>query len=111
MGVVDQIISRRKWYLEKIYLSYPVPVIYLTFNVIYWAAGGMVNGLHYIYPVLDWGDEPGNAVITIVIGVFSLPLIFTMFWVLTLLRDKLSGRLGQSRSPKEEHNHGFTHNV
>ena len=43
-GVVDQFISNRKWYLEKIYLCLPVPLVYVVFNVTYWAAGGMVNG-------------------------------------------------------------------
>ena len=42
--VVDQFISNRKWHLEKIYLCLPVPLVYVIFNVTYWAAGGMVNG-------------------------------------------------------------------
>ena len=40
---LDQFISNRKWELAKIWIVFPVPVVYLIFNVIYWAAGGMVN--------------------------------------------------------------------
>ena len=43
-ALLDQLISNRKWDIRKIWICFPVPVLYLTFNVIYWAAGGKVNG-------------------------------------------------------------------
>lgn len=38
--VIDQFISNRQWHLEKIWTCLPTPVVYVIFNVIYWAAGG-----------------------------------------------------------------------
>lgn len=108
---LDQFISNRKWELAKIWIVFPVPVVYLIFNVIYWAAGGMVNGVHYIYPVLDWEDQPGDAVVTVVIGVFALPLIYTMLWVVTVGRDRLHTTCLRSGRAAEEINSGFTLNV
>ena len=67
------------------------------------------SGLSYIYPVLDWGDDPEGAVITVLIGVVSLPLIFCLFWALTLLRDKVHSKLSHSTLSSEgQHNLGLS---
>ena len=112
-ALLDQLISNRKWDIRKIWICFPVPVLYFSFNVIYWAAGGEVNGRtrhcmkttltlesgnNYIYPVLDWGADPGGAVLYLFIGFVVLPLIYALFWLLTLLRDKVHTRLFRSAS-------------
>lgn len=37
---IDQFVSNRQWHIEKIWTCLPAPVVYVIFNVIYWAAGG-----------------------------------------------------------------------
>ena len=55
---LDQFISNRKWELAKIWIVFPVPVVYLIFNVIYWAAGGMVNGEKFCMKTTSaWGGN------------------------------------------------------
>ena len=61
--------------------------------------------------MLDWEDQPGDAVVTVVIGVFALPLIYTMLWGVTVGRDRLHTTCLRSGRAAEEINSGFTLNV
>ena len=51
------------------------------------------SGNAYVYPVLDWEDDPKGAVITVVMGTAILPCIHTVFWCVTLLRDWIHKKL------------------
>ena len=66
------------------------------------------EGNHYVYSVLDWGDKPGNAVLTVFIAVVSLPLIYSVFWLLTIIRNKLHIKLHQKEG---QNNLGFSGEV
>ena len=63
-------------------------VIYLIFSVIYWAAGGTdPAGNPFIYPVLDWGGNPGQAAgLSVGLAVIGLPLFHTFVYGLYRLR-------------------------
>jgi hypothetical protein len=39
-SVVDQLVSSRAWLASHWWVSFPLPVLYVIFNVLYWAAGG-----------------------------------------------------------------------
>ena len=74
----------------KFWSSLPIPFIYLTFNIIYWAAGGTKNdGDDWVYPVLKWGEEPGTAVMVMAMAVVALPMIHVGFFAITMSRDIL----------------------
>jgi len=86
--VIDQFISNRQWHFEKVWTCFPTPVVYVIFNVIYWAAGGTdPYGNAYIYDVLDWSDHPGDAGITIAMAAAILPLLYVGLWLIALIRD------------------------
>lgn len=51
------------------------------------------SGNAYVYPVLDWEDNPTEAVITVVMGTAILPCIHIAFWCITLLRDWIHKKL------------------
>ena len=58
--------------IRFVHVIYPVDLglLYTMFAVIYWKAGGTNPwGLPFIYPSLDFGDDPGNA------GIFVAELI------------------------------------
>jgi len=49
----------------------------------------------FIYPILNWEDQPGPAVLMILIGVCMMPLIQTFWWVLHCCRKwicKMTGK-------------------
>ncbi|XP_071498431.1 protein rolling stone-like [Diadema antillarum] len=57
-----------KVHLRFVHVLYPALYLfaYLLFAVIYWAAGGTdPSGNRYIYPIIDFGGNPGIAVATV----------------------------------------------
>ena len=93
-AIIDQTISNRRWHLWKVWTSLPIPFTYLIFNIIYWAANGTDhNGDHWVYPVLKWGEEPGQAVLTMMMAVVALPVIHVVFLGITKGRDMLHRKL------------------
>ena len=93
-AIIDQTISRRRWHLLKFWSSLPIPFIYLIFNIIYWAAKGTNrDGEDWVYPVLKWGENPGGAVLTMVMVTFALPVIHMAFWCITKGRDRLHRKI------------------
>lgn len=116
--VIDQFISNRQWHLEKIWTCLPTPVVYVIFNVIYWAAGGTdPYGNSYIYDVLDWSDDPGGAAITIVMAAGILPLIHIVLWLIALSRDWVHSKVFLTTTTtrqitvSEYNNNAFTETV
>lgn len=96
--------SNRQWHIEKIWTCLPFGLAYVIFNLIYWAAGGTdpnggknrrrlllaessFLGNPYVYDVIDWGNHPGDAVVTLTIGVVVCPVIHTFIWIVSLARD------------------------
>jgi len=85
---IDTLMSNRQWHLEKIWTCLPFGLAYVTFNLIYWGAGGTDPwGNPYVYDVIDWGNHPGEAVVTLTIGVVVCPLIHIFIWVVSMARD------------------------
>jgi len=92
--IIDQFVSNRQWHFEKIWTCLPFGVTYVIFNVIYWAAGGLdPSGNPWVYPVINWEEDPGNAMVTVAIGVVVCPLIHIFFWALTLFRNWIHRKL------------------
>jgi len=86
--LVDTLMSNRQWHIEKIWTCLPFGLAYVTFNLIYWAAGGTDPfGNHFVYDVIDWGNHPGDAVVTLTIGVVVCPVIHTFIWMVSVARD------------------------
>jgi len=86
--LIDQCVSRRKWEPLTAWASIPVPLIWLIFSLVYWALGGTNNdGDNFIYPVLKWGESPGQAVGVTFLAVAALPLIHCLLAALTRARD------------------------
>jgi len=89
-SVLDQVVSARSWEGGHWWVCLPMPLVYVVFSVIYWAAGGTnEHGNDYIYNVLDWSSEPGGAT-GLAFGAFVLLIVIHYFFVLlTWTRDKL----------------------
>ena len=69
--------------------------VYAVFSVIYWAAGGTntYNDEEYIYPILDYGDKPVMAALTLIFSIFvGVPLIQLLVYGCYKLREKLVRR-------------------
>lgn len=73
-------------------------VTYLVFSVVYWRSGGTgSSGEHYIYPILNYEDEPyAAAVLIILYGLVGLPAAQLLNFGLFTLRCYLH-RLRSSR--------------
>ena len=95
--LIDIFISARPWKL--LHFLYPIcfGTYYAAFSLIYWGAGGLgvcykyrtdTATVHsnnmwcdpFIYPILDWQNNPGLAAGVIVGGCLVMPLIH-LFWM------------------------------
>jgi len=89
-SVLDQMISARNWEGGHWWVCLPLPLLYLIFSVIYWAAGGTNDkGQDYIYDVLDWEEKPGEAVALAAGALALLVVIHYLFAALTWVRDRI----------------------
>ena len=70
--------------LHHLWVSYVYGAIYVIFSVIYWAAGGKGRGpdgdVDYIYPILDYGGNPGLAAGSI-FGIAVALLLVHALWL------------------------------
>ena len=71
-----------------------VMLAYTIFSAVYWAVGGVTEeGLHYIYPILNW-DNPSFTAPLIVDGlVILVPFVHFLVWALHQLRDYVLDKL------------------
>ena len=46
-----------------------------------------------MYDVIDWGNHPGDAVVTLIIGVVVCPLIHVFIWVVSMARNWIHRKL------------------
>ena len=83
VGVSGVIISIYHIYIGMIYGS-----VYSIFSGIYYAAGGKgINGTDYIYPVLDYSTNPGQAVgLDFIVLLVLLPAMHCSIYAFSLLR-------------------------
>ena len=106
-AIIDQTMTNRPWHLFKLWSSLPIPFIYLICNIIYWAAGGTnSDGDDWIYPVLKWGEEPGFAVLVMMMAVVALPVIHMVFWAITRGRDRMHRKVFGDRVTEGIDNRG-----
>lgn len=68
-------------------------VIYLIFTGIYYAAGGITaQGKPYIYPLLDYQNNLGRAILLAVVMVVLTAIVHCIFSVFAILRDYVATR-------------------
>ncbi|EFX69514.1 hypothetical protein DAPPUDRAFT_258434 [Daphnia pulex] len=90
MTLCDIFISKRPCRILHFHHSLAVFLPYVTFSIIYWAAGGRrENGIPAIYPVLNWDNLP--LTIPFVLAGLTVGVFFghALVWALHLLRDRV----------------------
>ena len=89
--VIDVSVSSRPWRYAHIYISLIYGNTYVAFQLIYILGfnGTDANGNDYIYPVLDWKNDPGTAVIWVVLVLVVLFFAQGFLCLLAFARDKL----------------------
>lgn len=116
--VFDMFMTARPVRLHHAYLPALFGVWYTFFSLIYWAAGGTgicaprclnlpldssldqldpscpVHCDSYIYPILDWEDNPGMAAGIVIGGCLAMPLLQATWVGIAWLRDKVGGIKG-----------------
>ncbi|XP_023344679.1 uncharacterized protein LOC111713920 [Eurytemora carolleeae] len=89
-AVVDQLVSARPWEGGHWWVCPILPIVYVIFNVIFWAAGGTNDkGEDFVYPVLNWTENPGTSAGLIFGALLVLICIHYILVGLTHLRDKV----------------------
>ncbi|KAK0182557.1 hypothetical protein PV327_000683 [Microctonus hyperodae] len=64
-------------------------LFYLTFSIIYYAAGGLdKNGYHHIYKILDW-KKPGITILIALGGMLFLVMVHCLLCYLTILLSRI----------------------
>ncbi|XP_033098627.1 protein rolling stone-like isoform X3 [Anneissia japonica] len=87
-----------------IHVVYPLcyGVVYVFFTIIYWVAGGTGKyGHSYIYPIIDYENDPGKAVLSIVGCIIGIFVFQVVLWVMFILRLKLAGKLLRTNNANE----------
>lgn len=89
--VGDIMISRAPIRIQHLYMPFIYLSIYITFTLIYWAAGGTNHkGQHFIYGVLDYSNRVRIAVVAIcTIALVGLLLTQTFLYFVYRLRNCL----------------------
>jgi hypothetical protein len=87
----DILMSRAPIRMQHFHIPFTFLTIYITFTVVYWAAGGTnPKGQHFIYSVLDYSTRPGTAAMAIcMIALFGIFLIQLYLYFLYRLRNFL----------------------
>ncbi|XP_055903214.1 protein rolling stone-like [Eupeodes corollae] len=71
-----------------LHFIYPLAIgmVYLLFSLIYYFAGGTgPGGVSFIYPILDWGESPLMACLSVIVAVIcSFIFAFILFWLYKL---------------------------
>ena len=94
IGIIDILVSRIPFQILHIPYSIIFISCYAVFLGIYYAAGGTnpVDEMRYVYPVLDYGANPGSAAgLTIALVVSHIPL-FLFLLVVAQIRDQIAKR-------------------
>ena len=75
---------------------------YIVFTGIYYAANGTgINGTHYIYPVIDYGNHPGYAAGADLIVLFVLvPVLHSLFFLMFMIRSGIASWLRKTWAQK-----------
>ncbi|KAG6450462.1 protein rolling stone-like [Manduca sexta] len=89
IALADLLVSRTPVRLPHIYQPLGLGLWYVAFSVIYYVAGGLVNGEPFIYEILDWrqSKRAGTIVGLAMVGLLAL---YVILWAIALCRDKIS---------------------
>lgn len=93
--LIDLFISRIPFQL--LHFLYPTSFIfaYVVFSLIYWRAGGVNhNGDPYIYFVLDYGSDPDNGGVAVVL-ILTSAIIYGVLFLIAWLRDVIFKTVGR----------------
>lgn len=75
--------------IRLLHAIYPMAyaLIYITFTLIYWAAGGVNSeGKTYIYSTLNWDNVKSTLPLVVGVVFFAVPLLQAIIWSGFLLR-------------------------
>ena len=101
VGLIDALVSGLPIRFLHFYMPQLFSAVYISFTGIYYAAGGTgYNGTSYIYPPLDYDNNPGQATGLSIGAVFFLPVIHFMFYGVYITRYWLVYLL-YGRRPKQ----------
>ena len=93
--ILDLYLSRLPYQLFHAFYPAIFSVWWVIFSAIYFAAGG-TNPLdegRYVYPVLDYGNNPGPATGVAIVQIISAPIGFIALFVLAWIRDAIYSRI------------------
>lgn len=109
--IFDLFITARPIFYQHVYLPIAFGFYYMFFSLIYWAAGGTgicrckdgskILGCiqdcdKYIYPILDWEDHAGNAVLMIFVSIVAIlmiqGLVIGLYKLRVWIHDKVTRR-------------------
>ena len=92
---IDVPLSSRPWRYAHIYLAAIYGFAYVGFQLIYILGfdGKDAGGNDWIYPILDWKNEPAKAVGWVVAVLVMLVISYGFLCLLVFARDKLWEKL------------------
>lgn len=92
IGLIDVFVSGVILSLYHLYLVIGYGCVYTVFTGIYYAANGTnPRGDRYIYPILDYGNNPGtSAAVGIATSLVVVPLIYLLTYGISVVRRWLA---------------------
>ena len=89
----DFLLSRTPIHFLHFYFPTLFVAVYIIFTGVYYAAGGTTaQGKSYIYPLLDYENDLGRAILMAVVLVIATAVVHCMFTMAAILRDYVAAR-------------------
>jgi len=99
-SLADLAVNRVPFRLLHFYVPFSYTLIYLLFNVVYWAAGGVdPYGHHWIYPITDWSNMSATGPLLPIIFV-ALAVVHVFIWLLDVLKYAVWHRRNNHTEPE-----------
>ena len=89
ISLIDVPVSSRPWRYSHVYISFIYGFLYIAFQLIYILVlnGEDASGNPWIYPILDWKNDPGKAVGWVVLVMVILVFAHGFLCLLAFSRD------------------------
>ncbi|KAJ8735755.1 hypothetical protein PYW07_007375 [Mythimna separata] len=96
--LAELLLSRTPVRLLHLYQPLSMGLWYAVFSAIFFVVGGTdINGNHFIYDVLDWGQGKRTSIV-VAASMAGLVIVYAFVWGVALCRDRLSTLLVRTTS-------------
>mmetsp|Transcript_51611 Transcript_51611/g.167653 ORF Transcript_51611/g.167653 Transcript_51611/m.167653 type:complete len:146 (+) Transcript_51611:612-1049(+) len=90
LALVDLLLTRQPYYIQHVFVPFIFAVVYASFSVVYYLAGGTAeDGVsRYIYEALDWSKPEAAGKLVGMLLFLAVPLLYAITCLIVSCRIK-----------------------